>query len=331
MRIAITADPFIPVPPHHYGGIERIIDFLVRGLIARGHDVLLVAHKDSTIDAPLLAYPDGKGHSGNIISLSGLRHFNPDIIHSFSRLAYLLPFMRSPVPKLMSYQREPTIRQVKLAKMLIRSLSFTGCSNYISDKIRPYADVETVYNGLDMTKFTFRERVSPDAPLLFLGRIEFIKGTHIAIKVAKRAGKRLVIAGNIPENEQRYFADEIQPHLDENVEYAGPVNDEEKSKLLGKGLALLMPIQWNEPFGIVMVEAMACGTPVIGFGTGAVPEVIQNDLNGFVCANEGEMIDRVHQINQIDRTAVFEDCQRRFSADAIVDHYLSIYEKLVTT
>jgi glycosyltransferase involved in cell wall biosynthesis len=335
MRIAITADPFIPVPPVHYGGIERIIDFLVLGLIKRGHDVLLAANKNSSIDAPLLGFPKhGEGlidHIQNIKVISGLKKFNPDIIHSFSRMAYLTPFINSGIPKLMSYQREPTVEQIKLAKKIFKkgSLSFTGCSNYISKKIEPYAHAKTVYNGLDMAKYTFTCQVSDNAPLLFLGRIEFIKGTHIAINVAKKTGKKLIIAGNVPAGNELYFNEQVKPHLNDDIKYVGPVNDEQKNTLLGNAAALLMPIQWNEPFGIVMVEAMACGTPVIGFDKGALPEVIKNNVNGFICRTEDEMITKTQEIGIISRQDVFDDCRERFSADVIIDNYLYVYQQLI--
>ncbi len=165
------------------------------------------------------------------------------------------------IPKLMSYQREPTISQIaKAVKLSAKgTLAFTGCSNYITDKITAYAPAHTVYNGIDTNKYILTTNVDPDAPLVFLGRIEPIKGTHTAIDIARKTGKKLVIAGNIPDNEQGYFDTEIKPFLGERITYIGPVNDSQKNELLRNALALLMPIHWNEPFGIVMIEAMACG------------------------------------------------------------------------
>lgn len=174
MKIAITADPLIPVPPENYGGIERIIDFLATGLLNMGHEVLLVANASSTVNVPRISYKgaDNKwtDHLSNIATISQIRDFKPDVIHSFSRLTYLLPFLRSSVPKIMSYQREPTLPQiikaVKLAKK--HSLSFTGCSNYISDKIKPFANAQTIYNGVDFNKYEFNPEADRDAPLIFL-------------------------------------------------------------------------------------------------------------------------------------------------------------------
>lgn len=332
MKIAIIADPFISVPPENYGGIERIIDFLARGLVAKGHQILLVANEDSKIDIPLLKF--SKQHDGvlnhikNIGTIARLHNFQPDVIHSFGRLAYLLPFIHSKIPKVMSYQREPTINQIINAKKIFRknTLSFTGCSEYISKQIVPYAKSAVVYNGVETLKYDFVSAVDQNAPLVFLGRIEPIKGTHIAIAIAERTGKKLVIAGNIPPAYQTYFDEEIKPKLSDQIKYVGAVNDEQKNLLLGNAIAFLMPIEWDEPFGIVMAEAMACGTPVIGFRRGAVPEIVKNEQTGFVCHTLDEMVSAVNSIHNINRKLVREDCEKRFSSAVIIEKYLAIYQ-----
>ena len=336
MKIAITADPLIPVPPLLYGGIERIIDMLIRGLIKQGHDVTLFAHKDSKVNCRLVPYK-AEGSSARDILLNTyiinktLLANKFDIVHSFGRLAYMLPQMPLHIPKLMSYQREPTISQVSKAIKLSAkgTLAFTGCSNYITDKIKLYAEAHTVYNGVDTDKYISADTVAPDAPLVFLGRIEPIKGTHTAIEIAHRTGKKLVIAGNIPESEHGYFDKEIKPFLDERITYIGPVNDSQKNELLRNALALLMPIQWNEPFGIVMIEAMACGTPVIGFNKGAVPEVIENGVTGFGSDTLEQLIEDVARVHTLNRTRIREITETRFSADVIVGQYLDIYYKMI--
>ena len=190
LRIAITADPFIPVPPLNYGGIERIIDFLVNGLVERGHEVVLVAKAGSTANVQLVEYPavqDGLyAHIQNTLTIKKLADWQPDVIHSFSRLAYLLPLLPGNVPKLMSYQREPTLSQIKKALLVAKksTLTFTGCSNYITNQIKAVANAHTVYNGVDVTKYDYQSTVANDAPLIFLGRLEPIKGAHHAIDTA---------------------------------------------------------------------------------------------------------------------------------------------------
>jgi len=336
LKIAITADPLIPVPPLLYGGIERIIDMLVHGLMEQGHDVTLFAHKDSKVDCRLIPYKAEGSTAADLVKntyvinkvlLAG----KFDIVHSFGRLAYLLPQMPLHIPKLMSYQREPTVSQIaKAVKLSAKgTLAFTGCSNYITDKITAYAPAHTVYNGIDTHKYILTATIQADAPLVFLGRIEPIKGTHTAIEIARETGKKLVIAGNIPDGEQSYFDTEIKPFLNEHITYIGPVNDSQKNELLRNALALLMPIHWNEPFGIVMIEAMACGTPVIGFNKGALSEVVENGVSGFCSETIEQLIENVGQVHTLDRAQIRAITEKRFSADVIVGQYLNLYHKMI--
>lgn len=335
MRIAVTADPEIPVPPILYGGIERVIDFLVRGLKNNGFEVVLVANEQSKVEVDILRYKETSNpyirHIHNIATITQLREFKPQIIHSFSRLGYLLPFFRSKTQKLMSYQREPTTSQIQKAMILARrgSLSFTGCSKYIADKISPFAPSYAIYNGIDITKYEARSVPIPDAPLVFLGRIEPIKGPHTAIKVARKAGKELIIAGNIPNEYNLYFEKEIKPHLGVDVRYIGPVNDTEKNILLRDSSALLMPIHWNEPFGIVMAEAMACGTPVIAFNHGAASEVVMDGLSGYMCNTVDEMATKILSTEKLNRKEIRSYCEQRFSNEVIVSNYIALYKKLL--
>jgi glycosyltransferase involved in cell wall biosynthesis len=262
---------------------------------------------------------------------SRLAYARPDVVHSFGRLAYLTPLLPLGLPTIMSYQRAPTLSRVRMAARLAQdgSLVFTGCSEHIAAQIRPIAPSHAIYNGVPVEDFDVRETVPDDAPLVFLGRIAPIKGTHRAIQVAEKTGRRLVIAGNVPDQpeERAYFEHDVEPHVDdEQIRYVGPVDDEEKNDLLGRAAALLMPIDWEEPFGIVMAEAMACGTPVIGTRRGSVPEVVTEGETGFVCDTVGEMAAAVEQIPNLDRAACRRRCETHFSARAITDAYLELYE-----
>lgn len=331
LRIAIIADPYLPVPPPGYGGIERIIDFLINHLLEKGHEVILIAHQDSKALVPLIPFSDQNSklkHLHNTITISKLKGFNPDIIHSFGRLAYLIPFLRSDIPKIMSYQREPTLSQIKKALLLSKkgTLSFTGCSNYISNQIKPIAEAVTIYNGFPL--HTYKPNFDPDinAPLVFLGRLEHIKGVHVAIEVARRSNKKLIIAGNIPDGESKYFETQVEPHLSAHIQYVGTVNDGQKNEMLRNASALLMPILWNEPFGIVMAEAMACGTPVIGLNRGSVPEVIQDNITGFICSDVEEMVIKVAKIKTLSREKVYENAMLKFRSKEIVDQYIQLYQ-----
>jgi glycosyltransferase involved in cell wall biosynthesis len=336
LKIAITADPEIPVPPVFYGGIERIIDLLITEHVSNGHHVTLFAHKDSIIGCNLVPYKSTGNKSHDVLQNTWTISKNIfrqkfDIVHSFGRLAYLLPLLPSTIPKLMSYQREPTIAQIKKAVKLAKngSLAFTGCSNYITDQISPYADAFTVYNGVNIDKYKATNTVKDDAPLVFLGRIEPIKGTHTAVEIALRTEKKLIIAGNIPKEHSGYFDQKIKPFLSEKIKYIGPVNDHQKAALLQQALALLMPIHWNEPFGIVVIEAMAAGTPVLGFQKGALPEIIQHGRTGFIAETTDELVSYVKLIETTDRRRVRKSVEEKFSAPIIADRYSNIYRHLI--
>jgi glycosyltransferase involved in cell wall biosynthesis len=230
----------------------------------------------------------------------------------------------------MSYQREPTIAQIKKAVKWSKksTLSFTGCSNYISQQISPYAQSFTVYNGIDLKIYDFKTETSSNAPLVFLGRIEPIKGTHVAIKAALETGKDLIIAGNIPPEYQHYFETEIKPFLSSQINYVGPVNDVQKNEILGSAAAFLMPIEWNEPFGIVMAEALACGTPVIGYRKGSVPEVVQHGINGYIAEDFNSLCNYIDKSSELSRIKTRETAVNNFSSLKIIEDYTQIYQKL---
>jgi glycosyltransferase involved in cell wall biosynthesis len=344
MRVAITADPYLPVPPRLYGGIERIIDLLVRGLAARGHEVTLFAHPASETTATLRPYgvPPHMTRAARLrevaqvgAGLWDLRR-TVDVVHSFGRLAALLPILPlRGLPKIQSYQRPVPWPGVRRATRLAgSSLMFTGCSTslYAAEQARAAGGRWcTVFNGVDTSRYTATAAVAADAPLVFLGRLERIKGPHHAIAIARRAGRRLILAGNrvVEGPDARFYHEEVAPHLDDDqVRYIGPVDDVQKNSLLGGAAALLMPIEWDEPFGIVMAEAFACGTPVIAFPRGSVGEVVQHGRTGFHCRNVAEAAAAVGQLAAIDRRAVRAECERRFSHDAIVTAYERLYEAM---
>jgi glycosyltransferase involved in cell wall biosynthesis len=336
MKILLTADPELPVPPGLYGGIERIVEGLINSYVEQGHEVTLCANPASKVPCRLVPW---KGRTSanpadtlrNCLTLTGLvLSGRYDVLHSFSRLAYMTAVMPMRIPKIMSYQREPSLSQVGKAVKLSRkgSMVFTGCSNYIASQIGGIADARAIWNFVPIDRYTLTPAVDADAPLVFLGRIEEIKGTAIAVEVARRTNRRLIIAGNIPAGKEDYFEKEIRPYLNERIVYVGAVNDEQKNALLGQAAAFLMPIQWNEPFGIVMIEAMACGTPVLGFPRGAVPEVVEEGKNGFLCNDAEEMVIKLQQLNTISRQEVRRITEAKFSDKKIVDEYLRLYREL---
>jgi glycosyltransferase involved in cell wall biosynthesis len=338
MRIVLTADPELPIPPTHYGGIERIVYLLAEGLIARGHEVTLIAHRDSHTRAKLVPYGnyDWRSRVGILSNIAtvyrAIAWGKYDIIHSHSRMAYILSTLTMRVPKLMSYQRKVTPRSVVWARRLAGdTIEFSAVSRDMISDVQHLAPWHVVYNGVPMTTYTFRAEVQGKGPLVFLGRIEPIKGTHLAIEVAQRSGIPLVIAGNIPSEHQGYYDSQIAPHLDGTcISYVGPINDVEKNSLLGRARAFLMPILWDEPFGIVMAEALACGTPVIGLKRGSVPEVVADGVTGFVCPDVDAMVQAVGRVGQLERSACRARAEAMFSEDTVVEGFLEIYKHLLS-
>ena len=321
------------MPPVHYGGAERIVHLLVEGLHARGHDVVLFAHPDSKVSCELVRYP-GRSSASPIDTIRNATTIAThvlgggfDLLHSFSRLAYLTPLALSPIPKFMSYGRAITPRSIKMAKRLFgRSIEFTACGRHFIAPVESLAPWHVIYNAVPIGTYTFRPEVPADAPVVFLGRVEHIKGPHLAIQAARQAGKTIVLAGNVPEGHQDYFDREIRPLVDGvHVRYVGPVDDRQKNELLGRAAAFLMPILWDEPFGIVMAEAMACGTPVIGFNRASVPEIVDDGVSGFLVNDVNEMARAIGRVASIDRRACRAAVERRFSDRVVVEEYESLY------
>ncbi|MDE2465998.1 MAG: glycosyltransferase family 4 protein [Alphaproteobacteria bacterium] len=333
MKIALTADPELPVPPLLYGGIERIVDMLARGLVAKGHDVTLFAHRDSHSAGRLIPWPglrstDIGATLANAATLArGQFEGQFDIVHSFSRIAYMMPILPMRVPKLMTYQRAVTPRTVRLGYQLSRgSLGFTAISAWMIEDVRNIGSWTVIPNGVPLDTYQFQAEVADDAPLVFLGRVEEIKGPHLAIRIARESGRRLIIAGNIPDEKQEWVKTHVLSEVDGNrIQYIGPVNDAEKNRLLGGAAALLMPILWDEPFGIVMAEAMACGTPVLGLARGAVCEVVDDGITGFVREGVDGLVAAVDRVPTIARAACRARVEAHYSDRAVVESYERLY------
>ena len=341
MRILLTADPELPVPPPLYGGVQRLVDSILKELKTRGHQIGLVAHPDSIASVDRFFPWSGLESQRpwdtvrNTTRLwTAVQMFQPDIVHSFSRLAYMLPFMASPIPKIMTYGRFPSQRTVSSSlKLAGNSLIFTACSDHIAKQGKTAGGAwHTVYNFVELDTYTFRPDVSEDAPLVFLSRIERIKGAHTAIAAARRANRRLLIAGNYSTTGEagQYWREEIEPHLGKDgIEYVGTVNDQQKNELLGQAAAMIVPIEWDEPFGIVFAEALACGTPVISCPRGAVPEIVRLGIDGFWINSVEEACDAIAQISRIDRSNCRRRVEQYFSASAIVTQYEQLYQQMI--
>lgn len=337
MKIFLTVDPEIPVPPTAYGGIERIVDGLAKEYTAAGHKVILIANPQSTCKHANKVIGWHGSNSGNIFHtiknaiqlLKLVIKEKPQAIHSFSRLLYLYPvFAFTKVSVVQSYQRAISKKSTSLAsKIAGKKLQFTACAGHLFNEFIDKSKWTAVYNFTDTKYFTF-DNTKVRNHFAFLGRIEPIKGTAEAIEACLLANEKLIIAGNIPNEHKAYFNEKVQPNLKQgSIEYIGPVNDEQKKELLQNAKALLFPIQWEEPFGIVMAESLACGTPVIAFNRGSVPEVIINNENGFIVNTVNEMQEKIKLINTINNYSVSLSAKEKFSDEVIAKKYISIFNK----
>ncbi len=343
MRVLLVCDPILPVPPTGYGGIERIVDSLAGEYRARGHEVGLVAHPASTCSVDAFFPWPGRDVRGrrdtlrNALALrAAARAFRADVVHNFARLIYLLPLLLLDrrQPKLMSYQRHTGPRQIRWARRLGgASLRFTGCSEFICGMGRPAGgDWSAVPNFVDPAKIDFVPRVPRDAPLVFLSRVESIKGPDLAIAIARRAGRRLLLAGNRPAggHEARFFDEKVAPHLGrDGIEWVGEVGDARKNELLGGAAAMLVPIQWDEPFGIVFAESLAAGTPVLTCARGALPEIVAPGRTGFFLRGEEDGADFVSRLGELDRAACRTAAEQRFSLGVCAQRYLELYARRI--
>lgn len=337
MRFLVIADPHIPIPPQCYGGTERIIHLLCQGLQNRGHIVDLIAGAGSRSygghlkihQAPTLAYASRAFRKLWFQYLSATSLSNVDIILNFGRIDYLELLLKTSKPLVCRFANP--IYQSEIDFLVSRrkrgSLKFIGISQSQIAHLRSEKSFHVVYNGVELERFQFSGDLKGSSSYLcFLGRLTQNKGVDIAIAVAQAAGIPLKIAGNIPNNQsdRHFFETAIRPHLGYGCEWVGSVDDEQKNNLLGNALALLFPIQWDEPFGIVMIESLACGTPVIATRRASTPEVIDHGKTGFLCESVNAMVEAVKQVYTLDRWACRHTAETRFSADSMVEQYLKV-------
>jgi glycosyltransferase involved in cell wall biosynthesis len=333
MRIAILAPIAWRVPPRHYGPWERVVSLLTEGLVARGVDVTLFATADALTSARLAAvcprpYEEDASLDAKVwecLHIAALfeRADEFDVIHNH------FDFLPLSYSELVATPVVTTIHGFSSERILPVYQRYNRRSHYvaISDANRhPSLDyIATIYHGIPHDEFTLRREHGEY--LLFFGRIHPDKGAAEAIEVARRGGRRLVLAGIIQD--RAYFEQQIEPHLGDWVRYVGSVGPTERDRLLGGAYALLHLIAFDEPFGLSMVEAMACGTPVIAYHRGSVPEIVRHGETGYIVGSTDEAAAVLAEVGSLDRARIRADIAAHFSRERMVDGYLRVYDAVV--
>jgi glycosyltransferase involved in cell wall biosynthesis len=336
MRIGLIAPPFIEVPPRRYGGTELFIANLARELHRRGHEVTVYANGESElpcrvkwrypraewpIDDPVRAQLKNADHAAWAVREAAAE----DVIHLNDAAAVPLTlFTRQPAVFTIHHPHEPALSELYLKYPRIH---YVAIANWLAHRER-MPRLHVVPHGIPVDDYVFDDK--NDEYVAFLGRMAPCKGPHLAIEAARRAGVRLKMAGEIQPLFDDYWNTQLLPRIDgEQVEYIGEADRELKNQLLSRARALLFPIQWEEPFGLVMIEAMACGTPVLALPGGAVDEVVQDGVNGWVCGNLDEMAARIATL-RITPAVCRQYVETHFSLGAMADRYLAVYERALS-
>ncbi|AWS46478.1 glycosyltransferase family 4 protein [Streptosporangium sp. 'caverna'] len=337
MRIVMIAPPWYDVPPLGYGGIEAMMADLIAGLTRRGHDVTLIGAGSSGTSARFLATYDQTPSERIGESMPEVLHaakaysmtlkLDADIIHDHS-LAGPLTAPGQIVPTVVTCHGEVDGELGEYYRVLNETVSLVGISE-AQRRIAPdlsWAGV--VHNAVDVSSFPFRGH--KEDWVLWLGRFNEDKGAHLAIDAARAAGRRIVLAGKLTEPvEHRYFEEHIRPRLGPDAEYVGQADADHKRRLLATARCLLFPILWEEPFGMVMIEAMACGTPVVALGRGAVPEVIVDGVTGFIRSDPAELPAAIEAIGRLDPLHCRAHVERCFDAEVMARGYEGIYRQVI--
>ena len=338
MRIAQIAPLYESVPPRYYGGTERIVSYLTEELVRQGHDVTLFASGDSVTKAHLVpACPrslrlderciDQVAHHIRLLELVFQRAHEFDVVHFHIDYLHFPLSRRTKIAQVTTLHGRLDIPDLVPLYEEFRDMPVISISDAQREPLPWVHWVDTVYHGLPADLHHFQP--GPGRYLAFLGRISPEKRVDRAIEIARRVDQPLRIAAKVDRADREYFESTVKPLLGGSVEFVGEIGEDEKDEFLGNASALLFPIDWPEPFGIVMIEAMACGTPVIAFPNGSVPEVMEEGRTGFVVTSLEEAIDAVRRVPQLSRARCREVFDQRFTATRMANDYLQVYERIV--
>ncbi|MFO1247573.1 MAG: glycosyltransferase family 4 protein [Alphaproteobacteria bacterium] len=338
MKIAQIAPLVESVPPTLYGGTERVVSWLTEELVAEGHDVTLFASGDSRTSAKLEAIVpralrlDGIHNSTpyNIIALDRLAARQ----HEFDVMHFHIDFFHYPLFRNMAHRTVTTLHgrqdlpELPAIYRAFPHMPLVSISNHQRKPVPPVNWQGTVYHGLP--EGMLKEGAGTGGYLAFLGRICADKGILPAIEIARRAGWKLKVAAKVDPADQKYYDEQVKPVLDRSphVEFIGEINDSQKQDFLGNAAALIFPISWPEPFGLVMIESMGVGTPVIAFNCGSVPEIMEDGLTGYVVEDIDGAVAALAKLDKLYRPSIRSRFEERFSARAMAREYVKIYESL---
>jgi glycosyltransferase involved in cell wall biosynthesis len=339
MRIAQISPLIESVPPKAYGGTERVVAHLTEQLVQAGHDVTLFASGDSQTSAKLVPVCEralrGDGQVRDPMPDHVLQtemvfrqadHF--DILHFHTDFYHFPLARRSKTPSVTTFHGRLDMPELIGITREFKDLPVVSISNNQREPLPWMNWVATVPHGLPLELYPFRP--NPRGHLAFLGRMSPEKGADRAIEIATRVGLPLKLAAKVDPADREYFDSQIKPMLDhDQVEFVGEINDQQKGEFLGKAAALLFPIDWPEPFGLVMIESLACGTPVVAFDRGDVREVMEDDVTGYVVNSIDEAVTATRRAVALDRRRCRDVFERRFSAQRMAADYTRVYEQLV--
>lgn len=334
MHVAMISPIAWRTPPRHYGPWESVVSLLTEGLVERGIEVSLFATEDSVTNAQLVGVcPTGYEEDKELlpkvweclhISEVFERGDDFDIIHNHFDFLPLTYTKMTKTPVLTTIHGFSSPKILPVYKKYNKKCYYVSISE--ADRNPDLDYIGTVHHGIDLTQFTFQEQIGDY--LLFFGRIHDDKGAKEAIEISLKYGMRLIMAGIIQD--EMYYEHEIKPHLrDNNIEYIGSVGPKQRDELLRNAYAFLHPINFNEPFGLSVVEAMACGTPVIAFNKGSMPEVINDKNTGFLVKSIEQAVKALDNIKDINRLNCRKWVEEKFSVDRMVDDYINIYERII--
>lgn len=334
MKVAVLSSVAWRTPPRHYGPWEQVASNIAEGLVERGIDVTLFATKDSVTrgkkDGVIqTGYEEDRDVDPKVAECLHISHLMEradefDIIHNN------FDFLPLTYSRLIKTPMVTTIHGFSSPKIIPVYKKYNDIDSYVSisnsDRSPELDYIATVYNGIDKDQFTLNENQRDY--LLYFGRIHPDKGTWEAIQIAKKAKMKLIISGIVQD--ERYFKEKIEPDLNtDDILFIGSSGPEKRNKLMGEALALLHPINFNEPFGLSVAEAMFCGTPVIAFNRGSMPELIEDGKTGFLVYTVDEAVDKIHETEGISRAYCREWAERHFSKEMMVENYISVYKKIL--